>query len=267
MRKIPADVRRRGGPRAGAPRRRRLGPGRAGRAPRGALRRRAASTPRPRSCAPGARRSRGSRRCRRRAPATLVPDFARRLAERARPAVRGAARARRATARRSARWPTPPSRPPTSAARSPSPPTRRRRLPARRRPALQRLDAGDGRRPAAPARGRAGLPAGARDGVLSALRAAGRNGASRPADDRAVGEDARRHAQLARALARRELEARAHGAAAGIGVRVQRLPARLARWVLADRMLQAEQRRVGTPLLDGSACSSCSIQGTTSAKS
>ena len=82
-----------------------------------------------------------------------VTDFARRLAE------RWASRSPRCstappTARRSARWPTPPSRSPTCAAPSPSWETSAGRLPARRRHPLQRLDARDGRRPAPPPRRR-----------------------------------------------------------------------------------------------------------------
>ena len=78
----------------------------------------------------------------------------------ARGAPRAALRARcssaSATRRRSARWPTPSSRSPTCAGSSRSRATRpRRAVPAGRRHPLQRLDARDGRRPAARARRRA----------------------------------------------------------------------------------------------------------------
>ena len=75
------------------------------------------------------------------------------------------------TARRSARWPTPTSRSPTCAARfavTAAPPRGRRA--ARRRHPLQRLDAGDGGRPAAGQGRRGGLPAGAEHRLLSGTR-------------------------------------------------------------------------------------------------
>ena len=80
-----------------------------------------------------------------------------------------------ATARPSARWPTRSSRSPTCAAPSGSTARSRRPVPARRRPALQRLDARDARRPATPQRRSGGLPARARDRVLgrSAARHSG----------------------------------------------------------------------------------------------
>ena len=75
---------RRGGPRARAARRRRLGSARPGRPPRGPLRRRAGRGRRRGRAHAGARRCAGSPRCRRSAAATLVPDFAQRLADGAR---------------------------------------------------------------------------------------------------------------------------------------------------------------------------------------
>ena len=156
----------RGGPRAGAARRRRLGPARRRGPGRRALRRRA---------------RRGRRRgdpCLAASPVgwvtavpsqrsgALVPDFAQRLAaalglpfvavlERVDdgPPQREMANAPQQVANVRGAFAV-------VGARRPSP------VPAGRRPALQRLDAGDGRRAAAP-RGRgAGLPVRARDGVL-----------------------------------------------------------------------------------------------------
>ncbi len=122
----PRRVRRRGGPRARAPRRRRLGSGAAARAARGAPRRRARRRRRAaRALVAAARRldRRGpvaapSRR-RRRPRAAPVGD--------ARAALRRRCWSAPASARRSARWTTPSSRRPTSAARSASPRSRRRR--------------------------------------------------------------------------------------------------------------------------------------------
>ena len=87
----------------------------------------------------------------------------------ARHPVRRAAASAPASARRSARWPTPRCRRPTCAARSAStgdPPPEGGLLLDDTAP--ERLDAGDDRRPAAAARRRRGLPARARDGVLGA---------------------------------------------------------------------------------------------------
>ena len=112
MRKIPEDVRAEEG-RALA----RLGDGgwdpvvaggrRAGRSTA------SSSPPPPRPCGRGGCRSRGWPPCRR----ARVPDFARRLAD-ALGLPYADAVERAASARRSARWPTPPSRSPTSAAPS-----------------------------------------------------------------------------------------------------------------------------------------------------
>ena len=114
------------------------------------------------------RRSAGSPRCRRAAAASWCPT------SRSGSPTRSACRSppcssASATARRSARWPTRPSRSPTCAAafaragrRCPAGP-----VPARRRRALQRLDAGDGRRPAPAPRRARGLSAGADQRVLA----------------------------------------------------------------------------------------------------
>ena len=129
------------------------------------------STPPPRRCAAGARPSPGWPRSRRSRSGPLVPDFARAARRRARRAVRAGAGARRRRRRRSARWRTPPSRSPTCAAQFAV--TRRaagRPVPAGRRRALQRLDARDARRAAAPPRRARGLPAGAEHGVLTRPR-------------------------------------------------------------------------------------------------
>ena len=69
---------------------------------------------------------RGSPRSRRAAAASSCPDFARARWPSALGLPFAACSSASATARRSARWPTPPSRSPTCAARSRSPPRRRR---------------------------------------------------------------------------------------------------------------------------------------------
>ena len=122
----PCRARRRGGPRAGAAGRRRLGAGRAGRAARGPSLRRAARTPSTASSARGTRRCGGSRSSRR----PRIPAWSR-TSPGGWPA-RSASRSWRccsapASARRSARWPTPRCRPPTCAAPFASPATRRPR--------------------------------------------------------------------------------------------------------------------------------------------
>ena len=92
----------RGGPRARAARRRRLGPARAGRAAARGASTTSWSTPPPRPCAAGARPSPGSTAVPSRRSGPLVPDFARAARGGARAAVRGGARAdrRRAAAAR-----------------------------------------------------------------------------------------------------------------------------------------------------------------------
>ena len=139
-------------------------------AARRALRRRAGRRGGRGGARAGARRSPGSRRSRRAAAARSCRTSAERLAARARPAVRAGARAqrRRAAAARDGQL--------GAAGRQRARPVRGRgraagrRVPARRRRALQRLDAGDGRRPAAPPRRARGLPARAGDGLLSRER-------------------------------------------------------------------------------------------------
>ena len=167
----PRGRARRGGPRAGAARRRRLGPARAGGAPRGALRRRAGRGER----GGGAPLGRAGRLGRGRAVAAqrrARAGLRRAAGGRARRAVRAGARAgrRRAAAARDGQLgaagrerPRPVRRPRRRAAAGP--------VPARRRRALQRLDAGDARRPAAPPRRAGGLPAGVDDRVLSGVAA------------------------------------------------------------------------------------------------
>ena len=167
MRKLPEDVRAEEG-RALA----RLGDGgwdplvQAGRRA-GRLRRRARRRPRPRRCAAGARRSPGSRRSPRAAAARSCPTSPRGSPRRSAlpfapvlertgdgPPQREMANSAqqvanvRGAVRRHGR----------AAARP---------VPARRRRALQRLDARDGRRPAAPPRRAGGLSAGADLGVLA----------------------------------------------------------------------------------------------------
>ena len=120
------------------------------------------------SCAAPAHASPGSRPSPPRAWATRSTRLAERLAaELGVPHLAAGAGAPR-IARRSARWPTPFSRPPTSAARSrssPAPPPGYRRA-ARRSPQLG-LDAGDGRRSAAPRRRRARRTTRTRDADLT----------------------------------------------------------------------------------------------------